>query len=33
VYRTFDSAPDAAVAKKPAQIRLADSSQLVIEPL
>ena len=33
VYRTFESAPDAAVAKKPAQIRLADSSQLVIEPL
>jgi len=33
VYRTFDSAPDAAVAKKPAQIRLADASQIVIEPL
>ena len=33
VYRTFESAPDAAVAKKPAQIRLADTSQLVIEPL
>jgi septum site-determining protein MinC len=33
VYRTFESAPDAAVAKKPAQIRLADASQLVIEPL
>lgn len=33
VYRTFESSPDAAVAKKPAQIRLADSSQLVIEPL
>jgi septum site-determining protein MinC len=33
VYRTFESAPDAAVAKKPAQIRLADSSQIVIEPL
>ncbi len=33
VYRTFDAAPDAAVAKKPAQIRLADASQIVIEPL
>jgi septum site-determining protein MinC len=33
VYRTFDTAPDAAVAKKPAQIRLADTSQIVIEPL
>lgn len=33
VYRTFDAAPDAAVAKKPAQVRLADTSQLVIEPL
>jgi septum site-determining protein MinC len=33
VYRTFESAPDPAVAKKPAQIRLADSSQIVIEPL
>ena len=33
VYRTFETAPDAAVAKKPAQIRLADASQLVIEPL
>jgi septum site-determining protein MinC len=33
VYRTFESAPDAAVAKKPAQIRLADTSQIVIEPL
>lgn len=33
VYRTFESLPDAAVAKKPAQIRLADASQLVIEPL
>lgn len=33
VYRTFDTAPDAAVAKKPAQIRLADASQIVIEPL
>lgn len=33
VYRTFESAPDAAVARKPAQIRLADASQIVIEPL
>ena len=33
VYRTFESMPDAAVAKKPAQIRLADASQIVIEPL
>lgn len=33
VYRTFDGTPDAAVAKKPAQIRLADASQIVIEPL
>jgi septum site-determining protein MinC len=33
VYRTFDAAPDAAVAKKPAQIRLAEASQIVIEPL
>ncbi|ODV01121.1 MAG: septum site-determining protein MinC [Thiobacillus sp. SCN 63-57] len=33
VYRTFETAPDAAVAKKPAQIRLADTSQIVIEPL
>jgi septum site-determining protein MinC len=33
VYRTFEYAPDAAVAKKPAQIRLADTSQIVIEPL
>jgi septum site-determining protein MinC len=33
VYRTFESAPDAAVAGKPAQIRLADASQIVIEPL
>jgi len=33
VYRTFESAPDADVAKKPAQIRLADASQIVIEPL
>ncbi|MGE5319661.1 MAG: septum site-determining protein MinC [Hyphomicrobiaceae bacterium] len=33
VYRTFEAAPDAAVAKKPAQIRLAEASQIVIEPL
>ncbi len=33
VYRTFESEPDAAVKKKPAQIRLTESSQLVIEPL
>ncbi len=33
VYRTFDAAPEPAVTKKPAQIRLADASQLVIEPL
>jgi septum site-determining protein MinC len=33
VYRTFESALDAAVAKKPAQIRLAEASQIVIEPL
>lgn len=33
VYRTFDTALDSAVAKKPAQIRLADASQIVIEPL
>lgn len=33
IYRTFDTTPDAAVAKKPAQIRLADASQIVIEPL
>jgi len=33
VYRTFESAPDAAVAGKPAQIPLADASQIVIEPL
>lgn len=33
VYRTFESAPDVAVAKKPAQIRLADANQIVIEPL
>lgn len=33
VYRTFDGTPDAAVAKKPAQIRLAEASQIVIEPL
>ncbi|MFZ3261694.1 MAG: septum site-determining protein MinC, partial [Thiobacillus sp.] len=33
VYRTFDTALDATVAKKPAQIRLAAASQIVIEPL
>lgn len=33
VYRTFEAAPDSAVAKKPAQIRLTDASQLVIESL
>ena len=33
VYRTFESAPDTAVAGKPAQIRLAETSQIVIEPL
>jgi septum site-determining protein MinC len=33
VYRTFESAPDAAVARKPAQIRLAEASQIIIEPL
>jgi septum site-determining protein MinC len=33
VYRTFDTTPDAAVARKPAQIRLADTSQIIIEPL
>lgn len=33
VYRTFETAPDPAVAKKPAQIRLADENQLIIEPL
>jgi len=33
VYRTFDAAPDASVTRKPAQIRLADASQIVIEPL
>lgn len=33
VYRTFEAAPDATVARKPAQIRLADASQIVIEPL
>lgn len=33
VYRTFESEPDAAVAKKPVQIRLTDASQIVIEPL
>lgn len=33
VYRTFDTALDAAVARKPAQIRLADASQIIIESL
>jgi septum site-determining protein MinC len=33
VYRTFDTALDAAVAGKPAQIRLADASQIIIESL
>jgi septum site-determining protein MinC len=33
VYRTFESALDAPLARKPAQIRLADASQIVIEPL
>lgn len=33
VYRTFDAAPEPTVTKKPAQIRLADASQIVIEPL
>lgn len=33
VYRTFESAPDTAVARKPAQIRLAEASQIIIEPL
>ncbi|HET9462504.1 MAG TPA: septum site-determining protein MinC [Thiobacillus sp.] len=33
VYRTFDTALDAAVAGKPAQIRLADASQIIIDPL
>lgn len=33
VYRTFDTALDADVAGKPAQIRLADASQIIIEPL
>ncbi len=33
VYRTFDTALDVALARKPAQIRLADASQIVIEPL
>jgi len=33
VYRTFESALDAPLARKPAQIRLADTSQIVIEPL
>jgi septum site-determining protein MinC len=33
VYRTFDTALDAALARKPAQVRLADASQIIIEPL
>jgi len=33
VYRTFESALDAPLARKAAQIRLTDASQLVIEPL
>lgn len=33
VYRTFDTALDAAVAGKPAQIRLAEASQIIIDPL
>ena len=33
VYRTFDTALDASVAKKPAQIRLTDASQILIESL
>ena len=33
VYRTFDTALDVALARKPAQIWLADASQIVIEPL
>jgi septum site-determining protein MinC len=33
VYRTFESALDAPLARKPAQIRLTDASQLAIEPL
>ena len=33
VYRTFDTALDASVAKKPAQIRLTDASQIIIESL
>jgi septum site-determining protein MinC len=33
VYRTFDTALDVALARKPAQIRLADASQIIIEPL
>ncbi|MFO7542023.1 MAG: septum site-determining protein MinC [Thiobacillus sp.] len=33
VYRTFESEPDATLARKPVQIRLAETSQIVIEPL
>jgi septum site-determining protein MinC len=33
VYRTFDTALDVSLARKPAQIRLADASQIIIEPL
>jgi septum site-determining protein MinC len=33
VYRTFDTALDVTLARKPAQIRLADASQIIIEPL
>lgn len=33
VYRTFDTALDASVARKPAQIRLTDASQIIIESL
>ena len=33
VYRTFDTALDVSVAKKPAQIRLTDASQIIIESL
>ena len=33
VYRTLDGAPDAAVANRPAQIRLTDAGALLVEPL
>ncbi len=33
IYRTFDAPLDGTLARRPAQIRLADASQLVIEPL